>query len=526
MSRAGRADIWIQVPLRGRQPSVTVSLVRRFGLAAASLALGGAFTLWATHAAYEGNRLAEAARYATLASHARTSLARRLDPYVAVLHGARAVVSSGRPATRAGWRSMVAAMQDRRHLPALRALGWVPALAPGEVATFLTAARADGAPDYQIQPRGYWPEYRPVRFMEPVARSRGAIGHDLAAVPAVEAALRVSRETGRVQLSEPLDPAFGDVGWSSVGLVLPVCREQPPAGCSGWVIAILDVAKLVRAAVAGTPELAASVYDGPDVDGERMLYHDPRHAMSPSAGEFARITLAGRIWLVGLTPRPGTWRFDHATGPLTASIGWVVTALLFLITWMAGAEPQPPAAGATAAAGAPLAPRPQIASTTPVAASPAESLPIVHLRPDAQGGLRILLAEHNPTSRSLAAQNLEREGHAVVTVADGEEAVARLAQEPFDVALLDLQMAHLGGLEAAARIRARGDQTLLVALAADNRPPDMERHREAGVDVTISKPVSPGELLDAIERVLAEGNRTIGRLEASRAGGRPLRPRS
>src|SRR5262249_61585576 len=114
----------------------------------------------------------------------------------------------------------------------------------------------------------------------------------------------------------------------------------------------------------------------------------------------------------------------------------------------------------------------------------------------------------------MAARSCEREGHVVVTVTDGDEAVARLADEAFDVVLLDLQMPRLDGLAAAAQIRARGDQTLLVALAADGRPPDMSRYRSAGVDATISKPVTATELLDAIELVLAEGRGAVEGLHA------------
>src|SRR5262249_61877723 len=121
----------------------------------------------------------------------------------------------------------------------------------------------------------------------------------------------------------------------------------------------------------------------------------------------------------------------------------------------------------------------------------------------------------------MAARSCEREGHVVVAVTDGDEAVARLADEAFDVVLLDLQMPRVDGLAAAAQIRARGDQTLLVALSADGRPPDMLRYRSVGVDATISKPVNASELLDAIEVVLAEGGRAVESLQAVQDDGVP-----
>ena len=50
---------------------------------------------------------------------------------------------------------------------------------------------------------------------------------------------------------------------------------------------------------------------------------------------------------------------------------------------------------------------------------------------------------------------LEKRGYSVVAVADGQEALAAIEKEPFDVVLMDVQMPSMGGFEATAAIRKR-----------------------------------------------------------------------
>lgn len=68
-------------------------------------------------------------------------------------------------------------------------------------------------------------------------------------------------------------------------------------------------------------------------------------------------------------------------------------------------------------------------------------------------GLRILLAEDNAVNQRVAAGLLEKHGHQVTIAANGIEAVAAFQKGKFDLILMDIQMPHMGGFEATARIR-------------------------------------------------------------------------
>ena len=121
-------------------------------------------------------------------------------------------------------------------------------------------------------------------------------------------------------------------------------------------------------------------------------------------------------------------------------------------------------------------------------------------------GLLVLLAEDNEVNQELAIAILERRGCNVVLARNGREAVALWERENFDVVLMDVQMPEMDGLSATRTIRqlekARGVHTPIVALTAHVLEGDRERCRAAGMDGYVSKPLSVGDLFQAIVDVL------------------------
>ena len=120
----------------------------------------------------------------------------------------------------------------------------------------------------------------------------------------------------------------------------------------------------------------------------------------------------------------------------------------------------------------------------------------VHVR---GASLRILLAEDNPVNRKVACGLIEKQGHSVTCVEDGLLAVEALEQNTFDLVLMDLQMPHMGGLEATARIRKAESllgvkPTPIIALTAHAMKGDEERCLQAGMNDYLSKPIRVEEL--------------------------------
>jgi CheY-like chemotaxis protein len=120
--------------------------------------------------------------------------------------------------------------------------------------------------------------------------------------------------------------------------------------------------------------------------------------------------------------------------------------------------------------------------------------------------LRILLAEDNPVNQLVAVRLLEKAGHTVVLAGDGRAALGTLERERFDLALLDVQMPELDGLEVAAAVRAReeeaGGRLPLIALTAHAMQGDRERCLAAGMDGYLAKPLRADQLFRTIGEVL------------------------
>ncbi|MBF0272940.1 MAG: response regulator [Magnetococcales bacterium] len=119
--------------------------------------------------------------------------------------------------------------------------------------------------------------------------------------------------------------------------------------------------------------------------------------------------------------------------------------------------------------------------------------------------LRILLAEDLEENRELAVEILEKAGHQVVAVKDGQEALDRMLAAPgFDLVLTDLHMPRMDGYELTRRIRERSDvsgRLPIVAVTARALPGERALCLASGMDDFLVKPYRPVELLNVTARV-------------------------
>ncbi len=111
---------------------------------------------------------------------------------------------------------------------------------------------------------------------------------------------------------------------------------------------------------------------------------------------------------------------------------------------------------------------------------------------DADAGY-LLVVDDNEQNRDVLARRLERQGHAVITAPGGEEALALLAGEAFDLVLLDIMMPGMDGYEVLARIKA--DSTLrhtpVLMISALDEMDSVVRCVELGAADYLAKPFNP-----------------------------------
>jgi CheY-like chemotaxis protein len=135
--------------------------------------------------------------------------------------------------------------------------------------------------------------------------------------------------------------------------------------------------------------------------------------------------------------------------------------------------------------------------------------------------LDVLIAEDNVVNQRLAMRLLEKRGHRVTVVNNGQEAVELLERSNFDLVLMDVQMPLLDGIAATMLIRQReketGSHQPIVALTAYAVKGDQERCLAAGMDGYLPKPIRPEEL-DALLQTYVSG-----RADAQTASGQVRR---
>lgn len=116
--------------------------------------------------------------------------------------------------------------------------------------------------------------------------------------------------------------------------------------------------------------------------------------------------------------------------------------------------------------------------------------------------MRILLVEDDPDLSFGLRNNLEIEGYAVDTVADGTTALERLRQSGADLVVLDLMIPGVDGFRVLKSMRAAGDRTPVLILTARGQEEDKVRGLRLGADDYVTKPFGVLELLARIEALL------------------------
>jgi CheY-like chemotaxis protein len=115
-----------------------------------------------------------------------------------------------------------------------------------------------------------------------------------------------------------------------------------------------------------------------------------------------------------------------------------------------------------------------------------------------------LIADDEPTNRSVLRDLLEPIGFVVTEVADGAACIAAVNMTAFDALLLDLRMPELGGLEALPRLRTlqHGRALPIIAVSASVLGFDQNEAIAAGCNDFLPKPVQEAQLLDSLARAL------------------------
>lgn len=121
-------------------------------------------------------------------------------------------------------------------------------------------------------------------------------------------------------------------------------------------------------------------------------------------------------------------------------------------------------------------------------------------------GQTILVIEDESKVASLLKQGLEEQGFKVKIGEDGQEAISLILKNAYDVAVLDVNVPYISGIELCRAIKNNHPQTPVLLLTALGTTEDKEKGFDAGADDYLVKPFEFRELLMRIKALLRRNN--------------------
>lgn len=289
---------------------------------------------------------------------ARDRILKRMLEYEQVLRGGIALFETmGQELSREQWREYVTTLQIEKYFPGIQGIGYAQMLAPEELSEHVAAIRAEGFPDYKVQPEGERELYSAIVFLEPFDwRNQRAFGYDMFSNAVRQAAMVVARDSGqpaisgRVTLVQETDQ---DVQAGFL-MYLPLYRAGMPAetvaqrraALRGFVYSPFRTRDLMRGILGReSPYLDFSIYDGTQqLSAETLLYNSTASGTIPERPNFSTtdvIELPGRSWSVTFHSRPLFDRSMESSQPEVIAFGGLaVDILLFLVILSIAGERQ------------------------------------------------------------------------------------------------------------------------------------------------------------------------------------------
>lgn len=140
---------------------------------------------------------------------------------------------------------------------------------------------------------------------------------------------------------------------------------------------------------------------------------------------------------------------------------------------------------------------------------------------------RVLVTDDTPANRRLVALVLRKAGLLVDEAEHGKQALDRVAEQDYDLLLMDMQMPIMDGFTATRTLRSNGLTTPIFALTANVMQSDRERCEEAGCDDFLTKPIDIDELLAKLAEhlpVMSAEEQRLADLESEQLASKQLVP--
>ncbi len=153
-------------------------------------------------------------------------------------------------------------------------------------------------------------------------------------------------------------------------------------------------------------------------------------------------------------------------------------------------------------------PIPCAAATEPLSAPARPAAPAPAPEAKAAPGAKILVVDDSEEVREVLRELLSRHGYTVVTAPDGESGLVELESRSFDLAMVDLGLPGISGMEVANRLKQRWPATHVALMTGYGDRMGPEDAKANGVDFILAKPFSLDQLRSVVDNALSQAARS------------------
>ncbi|MBK6636650.1 MAG: CHASE domain-containing protein [Rhodocyclaceae bacterium] len=318
------------------------------------LVLGLCITAWRASVLHDQVHALAGERFTQQIDRLETDIQLRFDRTIDALRGARGVVDAHGEIDRYTFRKSLASRNLLTELPGLRGIGVIEPVHPRDLEALIGRERLDGAPDFAVKGVGGGPLNAGspyiIRFVEPLADNRAAVGLDIASETNRKAAADLSAQRGEPALTGVITLVQDNQQRAGALLLLPVYRgggvstdpEARAASLHGWVYSPLVYEELLNPARIGAQGMIRFGIAQLNAKGEAQAVLTSQESAAgtpaPALSRFATtrtLQIANQTFVVQAASTAlfeagfdwlGPWRLALAGG--------VVSLLLALTIWL------------------------------------------------------------------------------------------------------------------------------------------------------------------------------------------------
>ncbi len=312
-------------------------------LTALTFVVGLTLSILGANQARQSYRNEASLHFAQLTERLVNDVQLRMNQPIYGLKGARGVYAASKSVERLEFRAYTLSRDLPREFPGVLGFGFIQRVLRGDLARFIAAERADDAPDFSVNTGGNAPDLYVMKFIDPIAVNRPALGFDAATDPVRRAALLRAVQTGEPTLTGRVRLLQDARKRAAVLSLVPVYRngthpdtpDERETALNGIVFAPIIIEEALVGLIRGVENmLSLKVFDGTADTPEALLFNSEADTASTGIdsaiglSETQALQIGGRTWTLVMHTTPKFSLTSEHHVPLLIGLGGIMLSTL------------------------------------------------------------------------------------------------------------------------------------------------------------------------------------------------------